>query len=199
MNKLSYGLLSLLAVETLTGYELTQKINQFWHTNHSAVYPLLSELETRGSVSFKLIEQNGKPDKKIFAITDQGMLELKKWVVADLRPALKKDEMALKLFCMESLDSATIDILLKKIETRCSKKINQRRESLENLKNKLDGKLDSFNSPKIGSFLLIQKSLSEAKIELAWCKWIRELNDKGENVNLFDYAFTYDCRVTDDK
>lgn len=64
MNTLSYGLLALLSANSLSGYELTQNIKPLWRAGHSQIYPLLMSMEQQGYITFKLIEQTDKPDKK---------------------------------------------------------------------------------------------------------------------------------------
>jgi len=83
INKLSYGLLGLLSTQPMTGYDLTQKINSFWRSTHSAIYPLLSELEENGYVEYRFEKKNGKPDKKIYNLTETGKRLLHDWFMAD--------------------------------------------------------------------------------------------------------------------
>ncbi len=190
MNKLSYGLLSVLSVEPQTGYALMLKLNLFWHTTHSAVYPLLYELEDLGYVIHEVIEQTGKPDKKLYSITDKGKEELKKWITSTTSMAVIKDEMHLKLFCIQVLDNETIEILLSEIENRCQKKLAQVTKNLANFKNVVDGEIHSFHSPKIGSYILIQRTIGEIKMEMNWCRWIRSLYEENKSINFFDHDFT---------
>jgi len=76
----------------MTGYELTSKINRFWRSTHSAIYPLLSELEENKYVEFILKKQDGKPDKKIYNLTVQGMEFLNKWFISETSAPVVKDE-----------------------------------------------------------------------------------------------------------
>ncbi|MBN1054321.1 MULTISPECIES: PadR family transcriptional regulator [unclassified Clostridium] len=69
MNMLSYGPLVFWENESTSGYELTIKMNLFWYTRHSHIYPLLAKLEEDGYVEFILINQSGKPDKKVYTPT----------------------------------------------------------------------------------------------------------------------------------
>lgn len=189
MNKLSYGLLSFLSTEPQTGYDLMRRLNQFWHTNHSAVYPLLSELEEKGYVKYMLIEQSGKPDKKLYTITAQGIEVLKEWIKSPTDASVVKDEMVLKLLCIQVLDKEIIETLLTEMENRYTQELVCYTKSLENLKNVADGNIKFFNSPKMGAYLLIQKKLGEIKLSIKWCRWIRSLYDENGNINFFDNDF----------
>jgi len=175
MNTLAYGLLSLLSSEPVSGYDLTARIKMFWHTNHSAVYPILTELEDLGYVSYELVLQTGKPDKKIYSLTQEGKKILKNWLTKELDPALKKDELTMRCFSLRLLDQDELEELLKQIEARCIKKLERHKKSLEDLCKKNPEGFKNLKSPKIGSFLLLHKGIQETQLELNWCQWIRTL------------------------
>lgn len=190
MNKLSYGLLSFISTEPQTGYDLMRRLNLFWHTNHSAIYPLLSELEEKDYVNCALIEQIGKPDKKLYSITDQGMEALKKWIASTTDPEVVKDEMMFKLLCIQVLDKETIEILLTEMENRCTKALDYFNEVFEKLKDGVNGSINSFNAPKMGAYLLLQKKIAETELNMRWCSWVRSLYTENRDINFLDNNFT---------
>lgn len=190
MNKLSYGLLSFLSIEDQTGYDLMLRLNQFWHTTHSAIYPLLAELEEKDYVTSTLIKQIGKPDKRLYSITGQGREVLKEWIISPTDAAVIKDEMHLKLFCIQALDKETIEKLLTEMENRYAKDLDRYMASLEKLKNAANGNMESFHSPKMGSYILLQKRIGETKVGMKWCSWIRKLYKQSGKINFFDHDFT---------
>ena len=189
MNKLSYGLLSFLSTEPQTGYDLMLRLNHFWHTTHSAIYPLLAELEEKEYVNYTLIEQIGKPDKKLYRITEQGRKVLKKWITSPTDAAVIKDEMHLKLFCIEVLDQETIEKLLAEMENRYAKELNCYMQALEKLKKVMNENRKSFSSPKMGSYILLQKRIGETKLGMEWCHWIQSLYKEGRHTPFFDNDF----------
>lgn len=189
MNKLSYGLLSFLSTEPLTGYDLMLKLNYFWNTTHSAIYPLLAELEEKNYVTYTLIGQNSKPDKKVYEITDNGKSTLKDWISAPTDEAVRKDEMMLKIYCIQGFDNATIEKLLDEMENRYKKQLIKYTESLEKLKFSADYKFESCNSQRFGSYLILQKIICDVKIGIEWCKWIRLLCNKNGEIDCHDNDF----------
>jgi len=127
MNKLSYGLLSLLSTEPMSGYDLTAKLNKFWRSTHSAIYPLLSELEKLGHIELTLEKQSGKPDKKIYTLTVQGKAFLRDWFISETSSAVVRDEMNLKIYCIHCMDTEAAENLLNELETRYKKKSRKRK------------------------------------------------------------------------
>lgn len=189
MNKLSYGLLSFLSTEPLTGYDLMLKLNYFWNTTHSAIYPLLAELEEKNYVTFTLIEQIGKPDKKVYEITDNGRSILKEWISSPTDEAVRKDEMMLKIYCIQGFDKATIEKLIDEVEDRYKKQLIKYTEFLKKLEYSVDNKFNSCNSQKFGSYLILQKIICDIKIGIEWCKWIRLLCNKNGGIDCPDHNF----------
>lgn len=185
MNKLSYGLLSFLSIEPQTGYDLMIRLNQFWHTNHSAIYPLLSDLEEKSFIKHTLKEQQGKPDKKIYRITENGIKTLKEWLMSTTDDAITKDEMMLKIYCIEILDKEMVEKLIDEIEFKATNNLNKYIATLEKFK----GMARSTNSPKFGAYLLVQKVISEAELKIKWCHWIRSLYKENGEINLSDNNF----------
>lgn len=188
MNKLSYGLLSLLSTEPMSGYDLTAKINKFWRSTHSAIYPLLGELGEKGYIELTLKKQSGKPDKKIYSLTLHGKELLQDWFTSETSEGIVRDEMTLKLYCMQCMDTEAAEKLLNELEARYRRKIQEHKNSIERIK------LKSCENPEIappslfGGYILIQRALNEAILSLEWCQWVRGLY-KNNDFNFLNENF----------
>lgn len=81
---LKHGILGLLNYADMTGYEIMtafrDSLQFFWSANTSQIYRELQTLKKSGFVTDTHFEQQGRPDKNIFSITDSGREELKKWL-----------------------------------------------------------------------------------------------------------------------
>ncbi len=190
MNKLSFGLLSFLSTDPMTGYDLMLKLNQFWRTTHSAIYPLLAELEEKQYVTYTLVGQNSKPDKKVYQITDTGREILREWLSAPTEEAVQKDEMMLKIYCIQGFDSATIEKLINEMEERYQKQLNRYTDSLKKLTSSVGNKFDSFKSQGFGSYLLLEKAISDVKLSIKWCRWIQSIYNRDEEIDCLHDNFS---------
>lgn len=98
---LRHTLLVLLEAEAGSGYDIAKKfqesIGYFWHASHQQIYQELSRLNDRGLVEFEAIAQQGKPDKKIYSITDKGRDELVAWLKQPLGVQKVRDDLMVKL------------------------------------------------------------------------------------------------------
>lgn len=58
-----------------SGYDMAKEIikSHVWRGSHQQVYRELNKFCDAGFVKFKYVHQNGKPDKKVYSITNLGM------------------------------------------------------------------------------------------------------------------------------
>lgn len=186
MNTLSYGLLGFLSNESMSGYDLNLKMNLFWHTRHSHIYPLLAKLEEEDYVDFILVTQSGKPDKKVYTPTKKGIDAIKIWLEEDTSAPVTKDEMLLKTYCLHILDKEKAKSLIKEREEMYRDRLLRYKKSLEDLKKECGEKLTTTSSGYFSRFVIINKIIGDAKWGIEWCKWIYSLYDRGDITDIFE-------------
>ena len=186
MNTLSYGLLGLLANESLSGYDLNLRANVFWHTTHSRIYPLLAKLEQEGYVIFSLIKQSDKPDKKIYSLTEKGLNAVKLWLKTPTENPVTKDEFLFKIFCMHVLNPNEINKLLNEREAMYKNKIEHCIERIEKMKEFCNGELYNINTNGFGRYIVLKKAILDCENGIKWCAWVRQLYKNNNNVNIFE-------------
>ena len=110
---LKHTLLGFLSYGPQTGYDLKKIMDNstqfFWHAKLSQIYPTLKRLAEEGLVKATVIPQEGKPDKKVYFITEAGRGALMDWLAEpldELPPT--KDPALLKLFFSGALDKEAL-------------------------------------------------------------------------------------------
>lgn len=182
MNKLSYGLLSLIAIAPCSGYDLTQRIQSFWNANHSQIYPILAQLEEAGLVSYEHVPQSDKPDKKIYSITEAGKQAVREWIVEPTDPPVTRDEFTLKFFSLWLTDRQGARMLVEEKMTQLGQKecrLLKHQEKMESMGLSTD-KHDDPSSPAFGPSIVIEKALAVQKAELEWCQRVLQLLAEGK-------------------
>jgi len=105
---LKYAVLAVLAHQDRTGYELTCKIDgsvaNFWPATHQQIYLELKKLLKDGLVHCREKKQRKKPDKKIYSLSETGLIALKAWIAAPIEPTPVKDVILVKLFAGHRVD-----------------------------------------------------------------------------------------------
>jgi DNA-binding PadR family transcriptional regulator len=102
VNPTEFALLGLLAERSRSGYDIKQEVearlSHFWSESFGHIYPMLRRLDERGLVEKTLDRQDGRPDRKVYSITDAGRETLVRWF--DEPPAFPRprNELLLRLF-----------------------------------------------------------------------------------------------------
>lgn len=99
---LKHGILGLLNYRDMTGYEIMEvfrdSLSFFWNAQTSQIYRELQSLEKKSWVCSRVVPQQGKPDKKLYTITEEGRAELIQWL-ADGDPGLSpRTPLLMKVF-----------------------------------------------------------------------------------------------------
>lgn len=85
---LPHAILVSLCEQAGSGYELARRfdrsIGYFWAATHQQIYRTLRTMETDGWVRSAVVAQQGRPDKKVYDVTDAGRLELARWIAEPL-------------------------------------------------------------------------------------------------------------------
>lgn len=73
-------ILAILNTQEATGYEIKKLSTEgvysyFVDVSYGSIYPTLSKLEAEGVVTVRIETQVGKPDRKVYEITDEGRNE----------------------------------------------------------------------------------------------------------------------------
>lgn len=99
---LKHGILGLLNYGSMTGYEINKafkdSLSYFWNAQTSQIYRELQTIKKNGWATDTLVEQIGKPDKKIFTITESGREELNRWLVEDNTEFVTRMPLLMKTF-----------------------------------------------------------------------------------------------------
>ena len=81
---LKHAILGLLNYADMSGYDIDRffksSIAFYWHAQTSQIYKELNNLTANHYVESDIVYQSDKPNKKLFHITDEGKVELHRWL-----------------------------------------------------------------------------------------------------------------------
>src|SRR5215471_2686792 len=102
---LRHALLAILAVEPMTGYDLTKYFERsaayVWHAPHSQIYPELRKLEEAGLITAESVARGDRGIKRTYSITEAGLAVLVEWVEEPTPPVPERDAFLLKATYLE--------------------------------------------------------------------------------------------------
>ena len=98
---LPHVILTVLSTRDATGYDITKEfsatIGYFWKASHQQVYRELNKMAQNKLVTCVLEPQEGKPDRKVYSITDAGRVALGEWFDQPTAHPTVRDEFCAKL------------------------------------------------------------------------------------------------------
>lgn len=102
VNPTEFALLGLLAERSRSGYDIKQEVearlSHFWSESFGHIYPMLRRLDERGLVVKTLDRQDGRPDRKVYSITDAGREALEHWFDEPPPFPRPRNELLLRIF-----------------------------------------------------------------------------------------------------
>lgn len=166
---MKYTLLALLAGKPAHGYELKQTYERLFKVvsprlNAGQIYTTLSRLERDELVQDHHVEQEDRPDKRVYQLTPAGREALEEWLRCSVTSTLLKDEFFLKLVLAREAGIARPGELINR----------QRRAYLQTLHdlNEAAARPEQKRDPIAG--LLVRGAILHLKADLAWLELCEE-------------------------
>jgi DNA-binding PadR family transcriptional regulator len=110
-TKSKYSILGMLSISPMSGYDIKKRIEEsvsnFWTESYGQIYPILKSLVAEMLVTKTVEKGSGKPDRHVYALTEQGRKELQRWLSEGVTPKVERNELLLKLFFGEEVSLAT--------------------------------------------------------------------------------------------
>ncbi len=113
---LRYAILGFLSMRPLSGYDIKRQFNEsvrhFWSADQAAIYRTLADLETNALVAHERVEQQTRPDRKVYHITPAGVTSFDAWLTLPAPPVVRREPLLLKLFFASRMSAGDVAGLL---------------------------------------------------------------------------------------
>ncbi|MCD9199310.1 PadR family transcriptional regulator [Aeromicrobium wangtongii] len=166
---LEHAILVSLAERSASGYDLARRfdasIGHFWRASHQQIYKVLARMETDGWVASQVVPQDGRPDKKVYAITRAGRDELARWTSAPTPAEHLRSEFAVKLRALPFGDaSAIVD------DVRARRRAHvERLAYYEDSAARHYPRPDDLADAELGGWLVLRGGILSEQAGIAWC------------------------------
>ncbi|WP_210503180.1 PadR family transcriptional regulator [Nocardioides xinjiangensis] len=168
---LEHALLVALSERSASGLELTRRFEKslgfFWHATHQQIYRVLGRMEADGWVSVEVVEQEGRPDKRVHTPSPEGRRVLAEWLATPIPPETFRSELAVKLRGASYGDRATLTAHL--VEVRADHAA--RLAHYETLEHEQFPDPGSLLGPGLDQWLVLRGGI---RLERFWVEWITE-------------------------
>ncbi len=163
-----HAILGLLAQSPRHGYDLRAAFEamvggeEVWSVKPAQIYTTLARLEESGLVQQEDVQQDGGPEKRIYALTPRGETALQEWFNSGVEATYQRDEFYIKV--MLSLANETVDPY--RVIQAQRNRLFQELHDLTMQRNQLDGKRE------MARILLYDKAIMHIEADLRWVDMI---------------------------
>lgn len=167
---LAYAILAMLSDQESSGYDLAKyfeaSVGYFWAATHQQIYRELAQLEAKGWVKSQTIQQEDRPNKKLFALTPLGRSSLMAWMVQPSKPSKHKEEILVKLFAGQLVEPDVMISELQRVQSAHQRQLQEYQQIAQQY----------FPRPEVlpyaakCQYLTLRQGMSHETNWIAWCE-----------------------------
>lgn len=177
ISLVGYAILSLLARNPLSGYDIVREMKKphsffFGQAQYSQVYPELARLGEAELVTSRVIEQQGKPDKKVYTTSPLGMQILQSWIVAPTPIVETRSEFLIKAHSLWLADPQQAMIQFKEHERYHREQLAAYEANLVEIEQHWGSSIKLMTTPAFGDYLTVKRGISYEREYIAWLEWV---------------------------
>ncbi len=170
---LAHTILAVLSQAPGSGYDISKRFGEdvgcYWNASQQQIYRELAKMEKAHWVEFETIPQDGKPDKKIYHVTEAGQQELAQWFAEPTEPTPIREDLLVKVMAAAQMPK---ELLVKELHHR--RQVHQTK--LQDYREK-EANLQAIASPSIDEqfiYLTLRRGIRYEEDWIAWCDEVLE-------------------------
>ena len=166
---LAHAILVALLDGPSSGYDLAKRfdgsVGFFWDASHQQIYRELAKLEANDIIISETVQQETRPNKKLYAITELGKGRLAEWMHTPCELSPIKDNLLVKLFGGYIVEPAT---LLQ--ELRQHRKQHQTRlVEYQAIEDRFFPDAEALSDKSVYQYLTLRNGIQYEQGWLRWC------------------------------
>lgn len=171
---INHAILGMLSFKSLTGYDLKKIMQEspfmYWSGNNNQIYKALVELNEEGYVTHETRHQEGSPSRKIYTITADGLVELKRWACSLPEAPEVKNSFLVQLAWTWQLSNSDLTTLLDQYEQEVRGRL------LLEKKRSIEKHFAPNRTPRESAVwaLIYEKTIEVSERELHWIDQVRK-------------------------
>ncbi|MEU6992153.1 PadR family transcriptional regulator [Streptomyces sp. NPDC046465] len=171
---LRHAVLAALLDGEYSGYQLAKGFDigvaNFWHALPQQLYAELTRLEADGLVTGREVVQEGRPNKRLFTVTDEGLAEMERFAARAAKPSFIRDDLLVKVQAVDGVAAAPV---IEQLTERAAV-AEAKTEVLEKLLVRLRGGADEDDflrtGERVGPYLTCLRGLAFERETRDWCR-----------------------------
>ncbi|MGW2716470.1 PadR family transcriptional regulator [Streptomyces sp. NPDC001492] len=159
-----------------SGYDLAKgfeaSVANFWMATPQQLYRELERMEGEGLVSARVVQQERRPNKRLFSLTEAGLEVLRDYVgEAPAKPPALRDELMVKVQCVDIGDVGEFEAVRASVAERFERataKLARYRRMQDRM---LDGRTEDeylATAERVGPYLTLLGGIALERANLQW-------------------------------
>ncbi|GAB7102155.1 PadR family transcriptional regulator [Streptomyces phaeofaciens] len=172
---LKYAVLAALLEGEASGYELSKlfdvSLANFWPATPQQLYRELERLAQDGLIEARVVQQERRPNKRMFTLTEAGRTDLRVFAATPpRRPTAIRDELLIKIQALDGTDPAVTRELIEERMSWARGKLARYERVRERL---VDGRSEEEylrEADRVGPYLTLMAGIAFEEQNLRWCE-----------------------------
>ena len=166
------AVLAALLDGAASGYDLAKafdaSVANFWMCTPQQLYRELDRMESDGLITARTVEQERRPNKRLFSLTPSGLEALAQFTAAEHKPTAIRDELLVAVLAADTNVEAVTASLRERKQWAEAKIARYERLRLR----MLDGRTEEeflVGAERVGPYLTLLRGLSFERDNVRWC------------------------------
>lgn len=172
---LKYAVLAALLEGEASGYELSKvfdvSLANFWPATPQQLYRELERLAQDGLIAARVVQQERRPNKRMFTLTEAGREDLRDFAATPpRRPTAVRDELLIKIQALDGTDPAVTRELIEERMSWSRGKLARYERVRERM---VGGRTEEEylrEADRVGPYLTLMAGITFEEQNLRWCE-----------------------------
>ncbi|SEM52816.1 PadR family transcriptional regulator [Streptacidiphilus jiangxiensis] len=168
------AIMSTLLEGEASGYDLAKafdaSVANFWMATPQQLYRELDRMAAEGLIRARVVEQERRPNKRLFSLTEAGRAALREFTAAAPRPSAIRDELLVQVQAVDAGDAEAVRTALGERLASAQAKVARYERLRARL---LDGRFEDDYlavAERVGPYLTLMRGLSFERENQRWCE-----------------------------
>jgi DNA-binding PadR family transcriptional regulator len=168
------AVLAALLEGEASGYDLAKgfeaSVANFWMATPQQLYRELERMERAGLIRARVVQQERRPNKRLFSLTEAGLVALHGFTAEPSKPTAIRDELMVKV---QAVDAGDLDAVRAGIEERLARSQAKLARYAKLRDRLLDGRTEAVHlasAERIGPYLTLLRGISLEQEDIRWAE-----------------------------
>ena len=167
-------LAALLEAEA-SGYDLAKgfdaSVANFWMATPQQLYKELERMESQGLVQARVVQQERRPNKRLYSLTEAGREALRDFTAQPAKPTAIRDELLVKVQAVDGGDVAAVRAAItERLEWARAKLVRYDRLRARLLAGRTEEEYFA-EAERVGPYLTLMRGRAFEKENIRWAEW----------------------------